>query len=124
MGNLKKDRALYCMIGLRNFKKINRLLEKGLKRIAKMQNLSQNKFNQTADMRSQSQDELERISKMRIIKNYETISKIALIISYLKPNHSKAELFNNSLDDDKISDIKRILNRLRYTLPKRYRKEI
>ena len=112
------------MIGLRNFKKISILLEKGLKRIAKMKNLSQNKFNQTAEMRSQSQDELQRISKMRIIKNYETMSKIVLIISYLKSKHRKAELFNNSLDDDKISDIKRILNRLRYTLPKRYRKEI
>ena len=100
------------------------MLENGLKRIAKKQNLSQNKFNQAAEMQSQSQDELDRISKMRIIKNYETMSKIVLIISYLKSKHSKAELFNNSLDDDKINDIKRILNRLRYTLPKRYRKEI
>ena len=94
------------------------MLENGLKRIAKMQNLSQNKFNQAAEMQSQSQDELNRTSKMRIIKNYETMSKIVLIISYLKSKHSKAELFNNSLDDDKISDIKRILNSLRYTLPK------
>ena len=31
---------------------------------------------------------------------------------------------NNNLDDDKISDIRRILNRLRDILPKRYRKEI
>ena len=31
---------------------------------------------------------------------------------------------NNNLDDDKISDIRRILNRLRDILRKRYRKEI
>ena len=35
-----------------------------------------------------------------------------------------AELFNNNVDDDKISDIRRILKRLRDILPKRYRKEI
>ena len=31
---------------------------------------------------------------------------------------------NNNLDDDKISDIRRILNRLIYILPKSYRKKI
>ena len=89
-----------------------------------MQNLSQNELNQIAEMRDQSRDELERIAKIRRIKNYEEMSKEELIISLLKSKQSIAELFNNNLDDDKISDIRRILNRLRDILPKRYRKEI
>ena len=48
-----------------------------------------------------------------------------LIISLSKSKQSIAELFNNNnLDDDKINDIRKILNRLRDILPKRYRKEI
>ena len=84
-----------------------------------MQNLSQNELNQIAEMRGQSWDE-----KIRRIKNYEEMSREELIISLLKSKQSIAELFNNNLDDDKISDIRRILNRLRDILPKRYRKEI
>ena len=72
----------------------------------------------------QSRDELERIAKMRRVKNYETMLKEELIISLLKSNPSIAERFNNNLDDDEISDIKRILNRLRDILPRKYRKEI
>ena len=87
-----------------------------------MQNLSQNELNQIAEMRNQSRDELERISKIRTIKNYEEISKKELIISLLKTKQNIA--FNNNLDDDKISDIIGILNRLRDILPKRYRMEI
>ena len=86
-----------------------------------MQNLSQNELNQIAEMRDQSRDELERIVKIRRIKNYEEMSKEELVISLLKSKQSIAELFNNNnLNDDKISDIRRILNRLRYILPKRY----
>ena len=51
------------------------------------------------------------------------MSKEELIISLLKSKQSIAELFKN-LNDDKISDIRRILNRLRDILPKKYRKEI
>ena len=72
----------------------------------------------------QSRDELEQIAKIRRIKNYEEMSKEELIISLLKSKQSIAKLFNNNLDYDKISDIKRILNRLRDILPKKYRKEI
>ena len=89
-----------------------------------MQNLSQNELNQIAEMCGQSRDELKEIEKIRRIKNYEEISTEELIISLLKSKQSIAELFNNNLDDDKISDIKRILNRLRDILPKKYRKEI
>ena len=89
-----------------------------------MQNLSQNELNQVAEMRDLSRDELERIVKLRRIKNYEEMSKEELIISLLTSKQSKAELFNNNLDDDKISDIRRIFNRLRDILPKKYRKEI
>ena len=88
-----------------------------------MLNLSQNELNQMAEMRDQSRDELERIAKIRRIKNYEEMSKEELILSVLKSKQSTAEFFNN-LDNDKISDIRRILNRLRDMLPKRYRKEI
>ena len=109
---------------LAQVKKRKRLFEKGLKKIAKMQNLSQNELNQIAEMRNQSRDELERIAKIRRIKNYEEMSKEELIISLLKSKQNIAELFNNNLDDDKLSDIRGILNRLRDILPKKYRKEI
>ena len=71
-----------------------------------------------AEMRDQSRDELERIAKMRRIKNYEEMSKQESIIPLLKPIQSIAELFNNNLYDNKISDIKRILNRLKDIIPK------
>ena len=74
-------------------------------------------------MRGQSRDELERIAKVRRIKKYEEISKEELI-SVLKSKQSIAELFDINLDDDKRSDIRKILNRLRDILPRRYRKEI
>ena len=110
---------------LAQVKKRKRSFEKGLKKIAKMQNLSQNELNQIAEMHGQSRDELERIAKIRRIKNYEEMSKEELIISLLKSKQSIAELFNNNnLYDNKISDIRRILNRLRDILPKKYRKEI
>ena len=76
-------------------------------------------------MRGQSRDELEQIAKIRRIKNYEEMSKEELIISLLKSKQSIAELFNNNnLYDNEISDIRRILNRLRHILPRKYRKEI
>ena len=71
-----------------------------------------------AEMRDQSRDELERIAKMRRIKNYEEMSKQESIIHLLKSIQSIAELFNNNLYDNKISDIKRILNRLKDITPK------
>ena len=91
-----------------------------------MQNLSQNEFNQIAEMHGLSRDELEQIAKIRI-KNYEDMKKEDLIISLLKSKESIAELFNdnnNNLYDNEISDIRRILNRLRDILPKKDRKEI
>ena len=73
-------------------------------------------------MRDRPRDELEQIAKIRKTKNYEEMSKEELIISLLKSKQSIAELFNNNLDDDKISDIRRILNRLRDILPKKIQK--
>ena len=87
-----------------------------------MQNLLQNELNQMAEMRGQSRDELEQTAKIRIIKNYEEMSKEELTISLLKSKQSIAEFFNNNLGDNKISDIRRILNRLRDILPRKYRK--
>ena len=52
------------------------------------------------------------------------MSKEELIISLLKSKQNIAELFNNNLDDDKINDIRKIPNRLKDILPKKYRKEI
>ena len=89
-----------------------------------MQNLSLNEFNQIAGMHGQSREEFERIAKIRRIKNYEEMTKEEFIISLLKSKQSITELFNNNLYDNKISDIRRILNRLRDILPKKYRKEI
>ena len=52
------------------------------------------------------------------------MSKEGLIIALLKLKRSLAELFNNKLDNDKISEIKKILNKLRDILTKEYRKKI
>ena len=89
-----------------NFKTLS---EKGLERIAKMQNLSQNELDQIIKMHSQSRDDLEQITKMRRIKSYKKMSNEELIIALLKSKHSIAESFNNNLDNDKISDIKKSL---------------
>ena len=80
-------------------------------------------------MHSQSRDELERIGKIRRIKNYEEMAKEEFIISLLKSKQNIDELFdnnnnNNNLYGNKISDIRRILSRLRDILPKKDRKEI
>ena len=106
-----------------NVKKRKRLSENRLNKIAKMQNLSQNEFNQIAFMRGLSRDELEQIAKIRRIKNYEDMKKEDLIISLLKSKESIAELFNDN-NNNEISDIRKILNRLRDILPKKDRKEI
>ena len=95
---------------LEQFKKRQSLLEKGLWQITKMQN--------------QLQDELEQIAEMSRIKNYEKMLKEVLIISLSKSKSSLAELFNNNLDNDKISEIKDILTKLRDILIKEYRKKI
>ena len=60
---------------------------------------------------------------MRRIKNYQGMSKEKLTIALLKSKRNIAELSNNNLDNDKISDVKKILNRLRDILPKIYKKE-
>ena len=71
-----------------------------------MQNFLQNEFNQIAEMRGQSRDELEQIAKIRRINNYEEMTKEELIKSLLKSKQSIAELLNNNLYDNKISDIR------------------
>ena len=81
-------------------------------------------FIKSQKVHSQSRDELERIAKIRKIKNYEEMAKEELIISLLKSKQSIAELFDNNLYDNQISDIRRIINRLRNILPRKYRKEI
>ena len=52
------------------------------------------------------------------------MKKEDLIISLLKSKESIAELFNDNRHDNEISDIRRVLNRLRDILPKNDRKEI
>ena len=89
-----------------------------------MQYLSHNDFNQIEKMRGLSRDEFEKNAKIRKIKNYEDMKKEDSIISLLKSNESKAELFHDNRYDNEISDIRRILNRLRDILPKKDRKEI
>ena len=117
----KKDDLLKN--ALVNTQKRKRLFKKGLTKIARMQNLSQNDFNQIAFMRDLSRDGLEQIEKIRKIKHYEDMNKEDLIISLLKSQESTAELFNYN-NDNEISDIRRIINRLRDILPKKVRKEI
>ena len=76
-------------------------------------------------MGNQSRDELERIAKIKT-KNYEKMTNEELIIPILKSKQSIAEHFNNNNNfyDNKISDIRRILSRLRDILPKKDTKEI
>ena len=50
--------------------------------------------------------------------------KERLITALLKSKRSLAELFNDNLNNDKISEIKKILNKLRDIITKEYRKEI
>ena len=73
-------------------------------------------------MYDQSQDKLERVAKMRRIKNPKRMSKEELIIVLLKSKHKIPELFNSNLDDNKIGDTRRILNRV--VLPKRIRNKL
>ena len=61
---------------------------------------------------------------MRRIQNFERMSKEGLILSLLKSKQSLPELFNNNLDNDEISEIKKILNKLRDNLTKEYIKKI
>ena len=110
-----------------NVEKRKKLFEKGLNKIAKMQNLSQNEFNQIAEMHGLSLDELNQITKIRRIQNYEDMAKEELIISLLRSKQSIAELFNNNnnnLYDNEISDIRRILSRLRDMLPKKIERKL
>ena len=109
---------------LEKFKKRQSLFQNDLKPIAKMQNLTQNDLDQVTKMQNQYWDELEQIAKMRRIKNYEKISKEELIISLLKSKRSLAELFNNNLDNDRISEIKTILNKWRDYLPKNIERKL
>ena len=85
-----------------------------------MQNYSQNEFNQIVLMRGVSRDELEEIAKITRIKNYEDMKNENLIISLLKSKESMAGFFNDN-NNNEISDIRRILNRLRDILPKKDR---
>ena len=89
-----------------------------------MQSLSQSGFNHIAVMHDLSRDELEQIAIIRRIKNYKDMKIEDLITSLLKSKESTAQLFNDNRDDNEISDIRRIINRLRDILPKKDRKEI
>ena len=74
-------------------------------------------------MQNQLPDELEKITEMIKIKNYEKIAKEGLIIALLKSKHSLAEGFNNSLYNDRIREIEKILDELNNILTKEYRKK-
>ena len=89
-----------------------------------MQNLSQNECNQIAVMRGLSPDELEQFAKIRKIKKYEDMKKEDLIVWLLKSKESIVEFFNDNRHNNEISDIRRIINRLRDIRRKRDRMEI
>ena len=89
-------------------------MQNELIQIAKMQNLTQNELKRITKRKILSQNDLEQIAKMRRIKNYKRVSKEELIIALLKLKRSIAELFNNNLHNDKISDIKKSLIDKRY----------
>ena len=122
--NLLQNKLKQLKKGLDLLGKRQSLSQNGLTRIAKMQNLTQNGLDQITRMENQSRHELEQVAKIRRIKNYKRMSKEELIIALSKSKRSTAELFNNNLDNDKISDIKEIYNGLRDILSRKYRKEI
>ena len=70
-------------------------------------------------------NEIESINKKIcwLQDRLEDMKKEDLIISLLKSKERIAELFNDN-NDNEISDIRRIINRLRDILPKKDRKEI
>ena len=70
-------------------------------------------------MHDQSRDELKRIAKTRRIKSYKKMSNEELIIALLKWKRSIGEFFKNNLNNDKTSDSKKMLNRLRDILPRK-----
>ena len=70
-------------------------------------------------------NEIESINKkICLLQNrLEDMKKEDLIISLLKSKERISELFNDN-NNNRISDIRRIINRLRDILPKKDRKEI
>ena len=70
-------------------------------------------------------NEIESINKEISLSQdrLEDMKKEDLIISLLKSKERIFELFNDN-NNNKISDIRRIINRLRDILPKKDRKEI
>ena len=70
-------------------------------------------------------NEIESINKEISLSQdrLEDMKKEDLIISLLKSKETIFELFNDN-NNNKISDIRRIINRLRDILPKKDRKEI
>ena len=102
------------------------LSEYELRLIAKIRDIKNYK-NMTREKLLSTLNEIERnlntISERRL-NQIAKMQNLSLIIALLKSKRSVAELFNNNFDDSKISDIRRILNRLRDVLPKRIRKEI
>ena len=132
--HFNKERNLLHDLLMKNEKSLNQF-QNGLMQIKRIRikkrqrtNLSQTKkckiqLRIYSKIRLSKPDELERIAKIIRIKNYEEMTKEMLIISLLKSKQSVAELFNNNdLYDNKISDIRRILHRLRDILPRKYRK--
>ena len=108
MVNLYEVKLIAGKKGIKNYKNMSRekllstlnesehnfknILQNGLEQISKMQNLSENELEQITKMMNLSQNELEQIAKMRHIKNYRNMSKEELLITFLKPEHSQAEL--------------------------------
>ena len=70
-------------------------------------------------------NEIESINKKICLlqDRLEDMKKEDLIISLLKSKERISELFNDN-NNNRISDIRRIINRLRDILPKKDRKEI
>ena len=69
-----------------------------------MQNLTHNELDQITKMQNQLVDELKQIAKMRRIKNYENMSKEALLIVFLKSEQSLAKPYNKEEETEKYPD--------------------
>ena len=125
----------YSRRKVKNIRK--KLLGIGPEKIAKIENISKNELNQAEKLQRKSIDELKEIGRLRRIKNRDKLAKEDLIISLLKSESSALENnfmkhLNNNDDDDsyddkirgKISDIRKILSRLRNVVTNKDRKKI
>ena len=105
--NMSKEKLLSTLDELECV--FENLSQNGLERIAKIDNLSQNNLKEIAETQGLSQNKLEQISKMKLNKNYKSMSKERLLIPLLKSGQSHTELSKSKSNNSEIQEIKNFL---------------